>query len=452
MIGQKKSSSRPATTLLCRQCFKREFPSSTRRSGVSLVKPDSRCDICRGELARIPKLAREIARQLQSYEFRSFQVGTVIPHVLLDKEDELRSAFKIRGRENLKTQITRTLSGRISGLTGKSIEYSKPEVIILVSLTDHTVTVVPKSVWIRASYGKSLRGIPQKSKLCKVCGGIGCAACGYSGIEKLSVQSIMKEFLTRAFEAEGCNFIWIGSEDENSLVLAKGRPFFVEIVKPKRRETGMQILLHGEVKDRIESQPIGLKKQKLIKKRNLKLSEGPNVHHQGKEPPSPIELRSGVWLELNDALNSKPTSVPQFRLQSEIHLIKDADFTARPKIDAQAIESCFSSRDVIVSVPRKFKRVRKRVDFVKVCEDTGESAKLLINCDGGIPFRKLVKNDDDSVSPSFGQFIEGYNIDERMPFDILSVDLVGAKSRSNRAEAQQRADENTLKEPILDVA
>ena len=61
---------------------------------------------------------------------------------------------------------------------------------------------------------------------------------------------MITDFLTKSFNAEGCNFVWLGSEDENSLVSGSGRPFFVEIVTPKKRSGVNSKLLSSKGKSK----------------------------------------------------------------------------------------------------------------------------------------------------------------------------------------------------------
>lgn len=361
--------------------MKREFPSRVPRT-IGMAPKPSECDICHGELSKIARLASEVIQELEGYEFETFQVGTIVPQRSLDKEDELRSLYKIRGQENFKSQITRTLASKIAKSTRKKIEYSRPELVVLISLIDHSVSLSPKSLWLEGRYWKNERGIPQRTKQCIVCSGVGCANCDFKGMDKVSVQSLISSSLDETFLSTGCNFIWIGSEDENSLVMGEGRPFFVELVRPKKRGKGISKL-------------IGRKKE-------------------GKK----LEIGHGVSFQVKSALTSKPISIPQFKLEFVAHLVKAS--SAAPAVDAASIESTFNSRDILVDVPRKFKRVRKRIDSVKV-QNQGEHLDLRIKSDGGIPIRKLIQGEESGVAPKIGDFLNGYRIDEARPFDILSV-------------------------------
>ncbi|MHB8568170.1 MAG: tRNA pseudouridine(55) synthase [Nitrososphaerales archaeon] len=414
--SKSKLGAHPARIKLCESCIEREYGASKPRGIARSIKP-SDCDICHGELSKLPKLVEEINEKLREFEFETFQVGTAVPQRFLDKEDELRSAFKIRGRENLKTQITRSIGSRISKKLQKNIDYARPELTILVSLNDHSITISPKSIWLEGSYLKNERGVAQKGRLCAVCGGLGCASCEFKGFDRASIQSIIGDFLKEAYLAHDCNFIWIGSEDENSLVGGTGRPFFVEVVRPKRRGKGTA---------------------KIVGRGKTKMS---------------IALGHGVAFRHSGVLSAKPTNIPQFKLECEVHLVRklvEGESNDQATIDIKKIESSFSPAEIIVQVPRKFRTVSKKVDSVSVNEEGGH-ATLVIRCDGGIPIRKLLAAKDDSVSPNFNEFIRGYAIDDSKPFDVLAVDLIHRPRIDSRDEtAADYAEHNAeFKDPDL---
>ena len=71
---------------------------------------------------------------------------------------------------------------------------------------------------------------------CKSCNGIGCHNCNFKGLENIeSVEGKISNLLIKKFEGNQVKINWIGGEDQSSLVLGKGRPFFAKILNPKRR-------------------------------------------------------------------------------------------------------------------------------------------------------------------------------------------------------------------------
>lgn len=373
------------STRLCARCLRREGVPSLllRRSAVN----DSECEVCAGLLANVSHVAGIITEKLKEYQFESFVIGTSLPQRILDKEDEIRARFKIRGREGIKTEITRSFSSEVSKNTKKRLSYLRPDLTLLVSLPDGEISITPRSIWLFAKYHKTIRGIAQRSSLCQICNGIGCAACEYRGASLLSVQYLVNNFLSEKYRAEGCSFIWVGSEDERSLVDGNGRPFYVEVLKPKRRT------------------PI----------RRLKTAK-----------------LNGVRLSSIEVLPSRPTLIPQFTMRCFAYLVqppqREGDIPS--KVMKDEIESKFKDLSVRVRLSRRFRVVTKRIQSILVQESKEDHRVVLdINCDGGIPIKKFVSGEDESVSPNLAPFIGGLELDPQMPFDIANVTLADSKKR-----------------------
>jgi tRNA pseudouridine synthase 10 len=352
---------------LCKYCLKRE--------GLK-ARPKPECDLCGGLLQRTSLIAKDIASKLIEYDFQTFLIGATIPQSSIDQEDELRARFKIKGRESLKSEITRLLTRKISTWTGKHPDYAKPDVTILVALSDGTISITPRSIWLQARYTKSVRGLPQRSSDCKMCNGLGCVECGYKGKSGRSVQSIATTYFCNRFQAESANFIWLGSEDEMSLVGGSGRPFYIEVVKPKKRLEGNRRIFFKSDEIRI-----------LDVKRLLK----------------------------------RITDVPQVDIRCRVHLKSPGGPLSSEK--TQEIETNFLNCLVNVRLSRKYRVVKRLVRSIKVNAQSDGRVDLLIDCEGGIPIKKLVTGQDDTVEPNLTYLIAPFTIDDEKPFDILDVNM-----------------------------
>ena len=340
-------------------------------------------------MSSVRPLSAEIMEKLREYDYETFLIGASVPHTILDKDDELRSRFKIKGRDSMKSQITKMLSQKVALQTGKSVNYSKPDLTILVSMSDQEITISLRSVWLSGKYVKLKRGLPQRSSICGICNGLGCAECSYRGRSLDSVQGRITDFLTKAFEAESCNFVWLGSEDENSLVKAPGRPFYVEVVKPKKRFA---------MKDKLGNSSRSKHRKTII--------------FRSKE----IQVRE---LEL---LERRITDVPQFEITAKIFLRKKSGAPALDPVTMETVETNFEDINAAVRLSRKFRTVQKEIHSIR-CHpiDNGERLELKIDCDGGIPLKKLVSGQDDTVTPNLRHYFDSYEIDREEPFDVLSV-------------------------------
>ncbi|MDG6906871.1 MAG: hypothetical protein JRN20_13910 [Nitrososphaerota archaeon] len=384
---------------LCRHCLEREGIKGTASKN---------CDLCGGILAELPKRTSEIAEKLSKYEYETFLIGASIPQTVLDREDELRSRLKIKGKESVKSQITRMLTRNISKTTGKRSDYSRPDLAVLLSLADGYVQINPRSIWLSARYTKSSRGIPQRSSDCRQCNGLGCAACNYSGRSGKNIQSVATAFFCKKFGAESCNFVWLGSEDENSLVEGSGRPFFAEVLRPKIRLTGSD---RSKFRTRL-----------AFKSKDIKLT--------------------GIY-----PLEKRITEVPQFNVTCVVHLVKNE--TDSPQIlSSEEIERNFSQAIVTIRLSRKYRMVQRMIHSIIVKPlNGGAKVDLIIKCEGGVPIKKLITNEDGSVEPNLSTLLAHYTIDQERPFDVLDVSVrKGHAKYGQRGQDRPRVPEGSFED------
>lgn len=403
----------PTTTVLqglslCNFCQK--------RLGLKLgskYENKGECYICGQIMTLVKPISEEIVAKLKDYEFETFLIGASVPHTVLNNEDELRSRFKIKGRDSIKSQITKLLSQNVKRQTGKIVNYSKPDLTILASMADRLIDINVRSVWLSGRYVKLKRGLPQRSSECATCSGLGCAECAYKGRTTDSVQGRITDFLSGTFEAEGCNFVWLGSEDENSLVRGSGRPFYVEVVKPKRRFA---------LKEKFRRQ-IGTMKKK-------------SIFFKSKE----ITILDLVQLE------HRVTHVPQFEITARIYLYKKPSALSIERSQLNSLEQTFPNELVTVRLSRKFRTIQKEIRSISFKELEDEnSIELTINCDGGIPLKKFISGQDNIVRPNLGSYLSSYEIAREKPFDILNVkvkETFGINSTRFRAIHESALNEN----------
>ena len=187
------------------------------------------------------------------YHFDTFLIGAALPAHLYEKEDRIRARFKIRGRENIKSQFMRDLRKKFRECTKKQIDFLYPDIVINLQFEKETtldINIKMRPIIILGRYVKKNRGIPQRK------GGdyIGCddmnmqnefspstnvipllasTALAVRTPEDISIQSILSREILKITKGERLKFSWIGSEDEESLVSGSGRPFFVQVRNPK---------------------------------------------------------------------------------------------------------------------------------------------------------------------------------------------------------------------------
>lgn len=182
-------------------------------SGIGVS--DDGCYICHGLMSRLNDLFMLVEDAVKDYEFRSFLIGATLPQDMLEREDEIRARLKIKGMESIKSSITRELGMMLSSKCYR-VDYERPDVDIHLDLISMKVNVKARPIYLLARYRKSIRGLKQK---------------GYEN----SIESIVRGWVVREFNARDARFLWVGGEDKDSLVDGEGRPFFIKVVDARKR-------------------------------------------------------------------------------------------------------------------------------------------------------------------------------------------------------------------------
>ena len=125
---------------------------------------------------------------------------------------------------------------KIAAVTKKLAEYKKPDVVVLVRPFTGEVILQSNPLYIRGAYKKLVRGIPQSRWFCRSCRGEGCPKCNGTGkMYSESVEEIIAGPLLEKTGGEDVAFHAAGREDVDARMLGTGRPFIMEVKKPRRR-------------------------------------------------------------------------------------------------------------------------------------------------------------------------------------------------------------------------
>lgn len=346
--------------ILCNKCLARQ---SSRK--ISNVKTKDKCYICNGLMERVDELLDLVLAALEEYEYKTFLIGAVLPADILEREDEIRARFKIKGIENLKSQLTRELGKRLSKKTSKRVDYTKPDVTISVDLVKEEAVVRSKAIFLFGRYVKRKRGLNQKQERCNLCKGKGCSQCDNTGLSGFnSVEGVIVRKLINAFKCESAKFAWVGGEDKDSLVLNGGRPFFVKVINPKRRFAKPR----GIAKDGI---------QVKFLKRVQRL------------PDKPLKFRMRVRLQVECECEIDKTSLKKLNDLNNTNIV----FSGK------------RGKEVSRSIYRINAKASKNV------------IKILMDVDGGLTIKQFVSGD--GMTPTISQIV---GCEARCKhFDILHV-------------------------------
>lgn len=356
-----------------------------------------KCHICRGLMTSLAEITRRIAISLEDYEFKTFLVGATIPTQFYEREDSLRARLKIRGKESIKSHLTREIGLRLSRVTGATVEYLQPDVTIFVSIAKESeggtfareISIRPRPILLAGRYTKSSRGIPQKQEKCGCCAGKGCNACNFSGLsaEEASIEAIVASTLVKEFKGRGPKFTWLGSEDRSSLVLGDGRPFYVKIFCPKLRSKKKPLTVH---KDGISASLRTIEEKSSVA--NFVDDRMDHVNSSD-DPPyflTTTRITVGCTQWVSDEALKKLEELAGSTVRFEKN--KSRDRIALKKIYSSAVEKFPDSPDFI----------------------------LTITADGGLPIKQFVGGQE-YIKPSITEIL-GVSCQCRT-FDILDVKL-----------------------------
>ena len=222
---------------LCQNCAKRLVSKSNGKKYLKSNKlSESKCYVCKDTFETLDSMLFIIYEKINSFDFKSFNLGLTLKNSYLERDDYIKSKFKIKGIENLKSSISDELAKKISKKTKSRKITEDYDLFLQVNLKDDSCIIRSKPILVYGRYNKKIRKISQKLKSCKSCNGFGCHNCNFTGLENIeTVEGKISYFLKKKFDANKVQINWIGGEDQSSLVLGNGRPFFAKIINPKKR-------------------------------------------------------------------------------------------------------------------------------------------------------------------------------------------------------------------------
>jgi len=278
-----------------------------------------------------------------NYSYDTFSVGATIKPSIVDRDDFIRSQYKLMGIDSVKSDITKELGKSFSKKTKKNINFLDPEVAFLINFKDESCKLRSKSITLSGRYVKTLRGIYQKQKSCMNCNGKGCRTCLFHGISEFdSVEGIISQFLFKKFGGTTAKFTWIGGEDKSSLVLGTGRPFFVKIQNPNKRKS--------------KSISLNLDSLKLV---HLKIID--------EFPIKPIKFTSSLELKI-----SSKNIIDSKYLKKLKHIVNTP----------------------VVVYDKSGKRFEKQIFSVNYKKHSLHNFSLFLKAEGGLPIRRFIEGGD----------------------------------------------------------
>ncbi|MDX1533042.1 MAG: pseudouridine synthase, partial [Nitrosopumilaceae archaeon] len=283
-------------------------------------------------------------------------------------DDLLRSKFKLKGIDSVKTDVSRQLAKKFAKKTKAKIDHLKPDLTITVNFKNNSIDLYSKSVILAGRYTKNSRNLPQKQKSCVDCKGKGCITCQYHGLSSFdSVEGKISEFLYKKFVSNQVRLTWIGGEDKTSLVKGKGRPFFVQVINPQKRKPRLP---------------------KIIKLDSVKVM---NLKKISAIPKNPIKFRSKIEITVE----------------------------SKNDISSESLKKINDLNNSDIAIYEESKRIEKSIYGVKYTRITPNSFKIFIEMDGGVPIKKFV--DGETIFPNLSDLLETKCICKEFDFTQIRI-------------------------------
>ena len=359
---------------LCDHCLGRLFSKQLHLSSNKLLgkklnqNSTEKCYVCKNLFKNLYYFLELMLDKSTYYSFKTFSVGSLIKPSIVDRDDFIRSQYQLRGIDSIKTDITKEIGKLYSKKTKKIIDPLDPDITFTLNFKDELCELRSKSITLSGRYVKSERGFSQKQKPCDNCSGKGCRVCNFHGIiEYDSVEGVISKLVFQKFGGTTAKFTWIGGEDKSSLVLGDGRPFFVKIQNPRKRNM------------RLSNFDID----------SLKINQLKSVYESPKKP-----------LKFNSVISVKISTKSQIDSKS---LKKLKDLTIGP----------------VVLYEKSGKRSEKKIFDVKSKKNSKNTFTLIIKAEGGLPIKRFVVGD--GITPGISTILD--TPCECGEFDFLEVEI-----------------------------
>ena len=361
---------------LCCHCLGRLFSKQLHLSSNKLLgqklkknfKSSQKCFICKNLFDNLNYFLKMMIDYTSDYSYRTFGIGTTVKPSIIDRDDYIRSQYKLTGTDSVKTDITKELSKSFSKKTKKVLAFSDPEIHFLINFKNESCQLHSKSITFSGRYVKTVRGITQKQKSCINCNGDGCRTCLLHGISEFnSIEGIISQYIFKKFGGTTTKFTWIGGEDKSSLVLGTGRPFFVKLHHPNKRTSKLTSI-------DLDS----------IKLKNLKIIDT--------FPQKPIMFNSSIEIKIS----SKST------------------------LDSQYLKKLKNICNNPVMVYEKSgKRFEKQIYSLSYKKYSLHNFSLFVKVEGGLPIRRFIEGGD--VSPNISDVLNCKCTCEEFDFHDIEV-------------------------------
>jgi len=351
------------------------------------VSQDEKCFLCDGLFNKVEELTQKALSALNNYDFSTYLVGIELPVTIEEREDELKAAFGIDTAESMKHEFGRLFGKAIGVHTEKEAEYLIPDIVIVLNPFLDKIRLQINPLFVGGRYRKLVRTVSQSKWLCSTCRGRGCEKCGETGkLYPESVEEFVSEPVLKASEGGVSFFHASGREDIDARMLGAGRPFIVEISKPKKRFIDL-----NDIKNIINDSAVG----------KVEVSE---LYFATKDKVR--RLKKGE------------NAVKEYRLLAEFESDVLDDYLRL--IEEKLTGIIVKQQTPLRVLHRRADLIRERYIYkVKVKKVSLKMVLLEIRCQGGLYVKELVSGDEGRTIPSVSSLLG--NRARTLKLDVLNV-------------------------------
>jgi len=364
-----------------------EMAAEILRNMRKRARKKKECYLCQGLFKSLDKLVGNALEKMEDYEYTNFLVGIELPTAVEEREDEFKASFEVGYGESMRNEFSRDIGKKIAAVTKKPAEYKKPDVVVLVRPFTGEVILQSNPLYIRGAYKKLVRGIPQSRWFCRSCRGEGCPKCNGTGkMYSESVEEIIAGPLLEKTGGEDVAFHAAGREDVDARMLGTGRPFIMEVKKPRRRFIDLQSLT-----ELVNKQARG-----KVEVLNLRSASKDAVRRLKK-----AEASAKIYKVLIDFDRE----------------VSDEELETITKTLAKAV---IHQQTPLRVLHRRADLIREKYIYeTQIKRLTPNRAEMKIRCQGGLYIKELISGDEGRTDPSVATII---NVEAKpLELDVLKV-------------------------------
>ncbi|RLG65529.1 tRNA pseudouridine(54/55) synthase Pus10 [archaeon] len=349
------------------------------------------CEICENifDTINVDDLLEKVNAILEEYECDTFSTGVSIPKRIIEKEITVQKTLPSEMYVPLKRELNLLLRKVLLEKTGRKIDVNNPDIVFIFDVYRNEVNAIINPLYIYGRYRKYSRKLPQAIWFCPTCRGRGCSRCNWTGRKyPTAINELIGKPLMELCNAEDYKFHGSGREDVDVRMLGSGRPFIVELIKPKIRNIDLE-----SAEKAINEQANG-----LIEVFGLRISSSAEVEKL-KERAKMTGKVYGALIESRDPIDENKLE----RLEQIFH------------------NTLIKQRTPTRVLHRRADKVRhKMVYIVKILPIDKKMFYATIYCQGGLYVKELITGDYGRTKPSFSKALN-------KSLKVIKLDVLGVE-------------------------